>query len=140
MKSTEIDWARVRRRAAELSDEAFDFVRDGLKHTVSMLQAAEVRVGDAAANGGARACGTGKRHVTGRELCEGLRDLAGQRWGMLAGTVLRRWGIERTEDFGTIVYAMIDRRELKASETDSPADFKDVYEFAGAFGGVAFRA
>lgn len=124
MKSPEVDWPEIRTRAAAFPEEAFDFVRDGLKHTVTSLH------GPAHS---AAAAMNPKRHVTGQQLCMGLRDLAQQRWGMLAGTVLRKWGLTRTEDFGTIVYAMIDRRELRASEGDSIDDFRGVFDFDEAF-------
>jgi len=59
-----------------------------------------------------------------------------QRYGLLAGTVLARWGVKRTDDFGTIVYAMIDRGELRASDRDSFEDFKGVFDFAETFASV----
>lgn len=124
MKSPEVDWPEIRTRAAAFPDEAFDFVRDGLKQTVVTLHGP--------AHSPAAAMNP-KRHVSGQQLCLGLRDLAQQRWGLLSITVLRKWGIQRTEDFGTIVYAMIDRRELRTSEGDSIEDFRGVYDFEEAF-------
>ena len=38
------------------------------------------------------------RHVTGQELCWGLRDFAVKRWGLLAKAVLRQWKVKNTED------------------------------------------
>lgn len=133
VKSREVDWPTVRTRAAMFPEEAFEFVRDGLKHTVLTLHGHSGTGGAArpAPGGGAV---TQRRHVTGQQLCMGLRDLAVQRWGLLAGTVLRKWRITRTEDFGTIVFAMIDRRELRVSEDDSIEDFRAVYDFEEAFG------
>lgn len=132
MKSREVDWPTVRTRAAIFPDEAFDFVRDGLKHTVLSLH------GPAAAPTATRPSTIAeRRHVTGQQLCMGLRDLALQRWGMLAGTVLRKWRITRTDDFGTIVFAMIDRRELRVSDGDSIEDFRSVFEFDEVFGAPA---
>lgn len=133
MKSREVDWPALRNRAARFSEEAFEFVRDGLKHTVNSLRGPAGAVEAAGARGEAGV----RRHVTGQELCIGLRDLAIQRWGLLAGTVLKKWGIGRTEDFGTIVYAMIDRRELRSSEDDSIDDFRAVFDFDEAFGALS---
>ncbi len=131
MKSPEIDWPSIRDRASEFSESAFDFVRDGLKHTVQSLQDATASQSNAQAS----VAGTDeRRHVSGQQLCLGLKDLAIQRWGLLAQTVLKRWGIVQTNDFGTIVYAMIDRAELKSSARDSIDDFKSVYDFDEAFG------
>ena len=76
---------------------------------------------------------TVNRHVSGQELCWGLRDLAVKRWGMLAKTVLRRWKVKRTEDFGKIVFALIDDGQLRKQPGDTLDDFKNVYDFDEAF-------
>lgn len=73
-------------------------------------------------------------HVTGQQLCEGLRQLALQRYGLLAPAVLHRWNVRTTIDFGVMVYAMIDRGELAASDNDNFDDFSNVFDFAHAFG------
>lgn len=127
MKSREVDWPAVRTRAARFPEEAFEFVRDGLKHTVVALHGPATTAPAAAAE---------RRHVSGQQLCMGLRDLAVQRWGLLAPTVLKKWGVTRTEDFGTIVYAMIDRRELRSSDNDSMDDFRGVFDFDEVFGAL----
>ncbi len=74
------------------------------------------------------------RHVSGRELCLGVRDFAIQQYGMLAGTVLRRWRITRSDDFGQIVFAMVDAGMMHKTEQDSLDDFADVFSFREAFG------
>jgi uncharacterized repeat protein (TIGR04138 family) len=73
------------------------------------------------------------RHVSGQQLCLGLRDLAIERYGLLAHTVLARWGIRKTDDFGALVYAMIERGELRGGSADRPEDFVGVYDFREAF-------
>ncbi len=73
------------------------------------------------------------RHITGQQLCLGLRDFALRQYGLLARTVLTRWGIHRTEDFGTIVYALIDAGQLRRSREDAIEDFANVYDFDEAF-------
>ena len=75
-----------------------------------------------------------KGHSTGQEVCQSLRKLATQRWGLLAGVVLARWGIRSTMDFGNIVYLLIEHGYMGRSETDSIEDFRDVYDFNEAFG------
>ena len=75
----------------------------------------------------------GRRHVTGQQLCEALRDLAIQRWGFLARLVLSSWNIHSTLDFGKIVYAMIDNELMQKTEGDCLEDFRDVFDFAQAF-------
>lgn len=74
------------------------------------------------------------RHVTGRMLCEGLRDYAIQQYGLLAGTVLRRWRVVGCEDFGRIVFAMVESGMMHKTEDDSIADFENLFSFQEAFG------
>ncbi|HEX8324835.1 MAG TPA: Minf_1886 family protein [Tepidisphaeraceae bacterium] len=99
--------------------EAFYFVQKGLAITATKLHAERT-----APQG---------RHITGQELAEGLRDIAQQRWGLLARTVLGQWGVYTTLDFGRIVYAMIDAGIMGRSDEDRLADFKAVYDFRSAF-------
>ena len=125
--SSSLDWPAIRTRASQFPEEAFEFVREGLRFTVESHHGPATEPVEV----------EGRRHISGKQLCLGLKSFAAQRYGMLAGLVLSRWGITRTEDFGTIVYAMIDRKELRASEKDSMEDFKGVFEFAEAFGAAA---
>ncbi len=74
------------------------------------------------------------RHVSGTMLCEGLRDFAIQQYGLLAGTVLRRWRITRCEDFGHIVFAMVESGMMHKTQEDSIEDFIGVFSFREAFG------
>jgi uncharacterized repeat protein (TIGR04138 family) len=113
-----IDWTSIRREAP-FPQEAFQFVREGLAHTVKTFH------GDGASST--------ERHVSGPQLCIGLRDYAIHTYGMLARTVLSRWGIKSTGDFGRIVFAMIEAGLMRKSEEDSLEDFQNVYEFDEAF-------
>ena len=72
------------------------------------------------------------QHVTGRELCEGLRDLALEQYGLMALTVLAQWGIRSTSDIGEIVYNLIASGDLEKTPSDSRADFDDVFDFETA--------
>ncbi len=62
----------------------------------------------------------------------GLREFALARWGLLARTVLARWNITSTLDFGRIVFAMVEHQLLQKTDDDSLADFRQVYEFRSA--------
>lgn len=93
--------------------EAYSFVMAALHHTVSKLEKA--------------------RHVTGKELLEGIRDYALDQYGPLARTVLDYWGITQTEDFGKIVFALVDVGVLRKQPDDKLEDFEDVYSFEEAF-------
>lgn len=122
-----LDWPAIRSRASEFPEEAFEFVREGLKHTVQTMHGRAEH---------AETPPEERRHVSGQQLCLGLRDLAVKRYGLLARTVLGRWGVRRTDDFGMMVYAMIDRGELRASTGDNLSDFKGVFDFTESFDGA----
>ena len=100
--------------------EAFDFVQQGLGYTVMRVH------GD---NPDPNIC----RHVTGAQLCEGLREYSLKQWGLLAGTVLRRWNIKETMDFGRIVFALVDNGFMHKTDEDHLEDFRNVYDFDRAF-------
>ena len=72
-------------------------------------------------------------HISGRELLEGVRVLGLKQFGMMAPSVFGAWGITATEDFGHIVFEMVERDELRKTERDQLSDFCDVYNFAEAF-------
>jgi uncharacterized repeat protein (TIGR04138 family) len=74
------------------------------------------------------------RHVTGQQLCLGLRDFAIRRYGMMAPAVLRAWNLRSTDDFGRIVFAMIEHGLMSKTADDSLEDFRSVYDFDEAFG------
>ena len=77
-----------------------------------------------------------KRHVTGRELLRGIRELAIQEFGPLAQMVLNNWGVYKTEDFGHIVFNLVKNNLMSKTEEDSVADFRGIYDFNEAFGDV----
>ena len=108
--------------------QAYDFVQHGLSHTVAMIHGEPVTeqmlVMDET------------RHVSGQQLCVGLRDFAVDQYGLLARTVLHRWGIRKTEDFGRIVFDMIDAGIMRRTDEDSLEDFREVYDFDEVFRGV----
>ncbi len=142
--------------------EAYQFVREGLSYTVEQVHGKEDRMErrihklmqdkdldlEALAemleagklprpidaylreHGGVQAV---NRHVSGRELCWGLRDLALLRWGLLARSVLSQWNITETEDFGRIVFALVENGFLRKQPDDQLDDFREVYDFKAAF-------
>lgn len=101
--------------------KAYDFVRLGLDHTVK-----ELRKKDAA-----RA--EKSRHVSGPELLEGLRAYALEQFGPLAKTVLNTWGVRRCQDFGDIVFNLIEYNVFSKTENDRREDFSDIFDFDDAF-------
>lgn len=115
-----LDLKAIRNSAGPYAAEAIQFVRDGLAHTARKIHGENPGPGQ-------------DRHVNGPQLCLGLRDYAVGRYGLLARTVLHRWGITRTEDFGRIVFALIEAGILRRSDDDSAEDFRSVFEFDEAF-------
>jgi uncharacterized repeat protein (TIGR04138 family) len=73
------------------------------------------------------------RHISGRELAEGVRDLALEQFGPMARSVLEHWGIEGTADVGDIVFVLVEHGVLTKQDEDTRADFEDVYDFDDAF-------
>jgi len=76
-----------------------------------------------------------RRHVTGAELAWACRDLALERFGLLAQVVLECWGITSTADLGRIVYGLVAVEVLSTQSTDRQDEFSDVYAFDAAFEG-----
>jgi uncharacterized repeat protein (TIGR04138 family) len=103
--------------------DAFLFVQRALEFTVKRVHGEAVPEAEPV-----------RRHVTGQMLCQGIRDFAIEQYGLLAKTVLRRWRIQASQDFGHIVFAMVDAGLMNKTEEDSIRDFVDVFDFAEAFG------
>ena len=101
--------------------EAFEFVRHGLGHTVHQIHG-PVQEGQEK-----------ESHVSGKQLSWGLRNYAVQRYGLMARTVLNHWGIVRTNDFGRIVFAMVESKLMQKTEEDDVRDFDNVFDFEEAF-------
>ncbi len=74
-----------------------------------------------------------KGHVTGQELSDGIKDYAIDQFGPMTRLVLEHWGIKTTDDFGEIVFNMINAGMLGKNEQDSKKDFKDRYDFKDVF-------
>ena len=80
------------------------------------------------------------RHISGEELCDGLRKLAIERFGPMAKEVLNFWGVRETEDFGNIVFNLVDAGLLLKTERDRIDDFIGVYDFDEVFERDYYRA
>ena len=104
---------RIRMREARYDERAYLFVLAALEFCQQGL--------------------TERRHLTGRELTVGCRDLALQRYGVLARTVLDHWGVRHSEDLGEIVFALVDVGLLASQPNDSKQDFIGVFDFQQAF-------
>lgn len=98
--------------------EAYLFLRDALEHTQKQV---------------ARRARGQARHVSGQELLHGVREHALQEFGPMTVTVFEEWGIQGGEDFGAMVFNMVDAGLLAKTERDCLDDFRGVYDFDEAF-------
>jgi uncharacterized repeat protein (TIGR04138 family) len=105
--------ARIRAKGGAFDERGYLFVLASIEYVQSRL--------------------TVRRHISGAELAWACRDLARERFGLLARPVLAHWGITRTEDFGRIVYTLVEIGLLVTLPGDSEEDFRDVFDFESAF-------
>ena len=73
------------------------------------------------------------RHVSARELLEGVRELGLLQFGRLALPVLPSWGLASTSDVGEIVYNLIRYEQMSKTDSDQRGEFDDVYDFEEVF-------
>ncbi len=106
-------WEQIRLREPRFHEHAYLFVLAALEFEQARL--------------------TARRHVNGRELAAAVRDLALEKFGVMARLVLDHWGVRATADVGDIVFAMVDLGLLMSQPNDSRLDFVDVYEFDEVF-------
>jgi len=104
---------RIRVRESRFDEKAFLFVLAAIEFCQQRL--------------------TERRHLSGRELALGCRDLALERYGVLARSVLEHWGLTSSASIGEVVFALVDVGLLSAQPTDSAADFLEVFDFHEAF-------
>lgn len=117
-----INFEQVLQKIVELNPryhrDAYLFMREALEHTQSKMgkpKRDEVR------------------HVSGKDLIEGIRCYAIEQFGPMVPTVFSEWGILSCEDFGDIVFIMIEHNILAKNDKDSRDDFKGGYTFFEAF-------
>jgi uncharacterized repeat protein (TIGR04138 family) len=98
--------------------DAYLFVKDALDHTQKLV-VKENR--------------DQIRHVSGQELLEGIRGYALTQFGPMAEMVFAEWGVNRCEDFGEIVFNMVEIGLLGKTDEDRREDFQNGYSFHDAF-------
>lgn len=74
-----------------------------------------------------------RRHITGAELAHACRELALDRFGVMAKLVLDHWGIRSTGDIGDVVFTLVELQLLISQATDSRDDFAEIFDFESAF-------
>lgn len=113
------DIVEIVRNDPRYAYEAYDFIFEALGHTQRSLG----RIRDE----GQREDGAAQ-HVSGPELVQGACKLAIDEFGLMARIVFRHWGIHRTDDFGEIVFNLIEGGLLSKTEGDNRADFENVFD------------
>lgn len=73
------------------------------------------------------------RHVSGRELLEGIKALLVRDFGPMTLTVLKHWGVMKTDDFGNIVFNLVEYKILSKDAEDHYDSFKNAYDFEEVF-------
>ena len=112
--------AEIRKRDGKYNERAYVFVLAALEFAQTRLPA--------------------RRHMSGSELAWACRDFALEQFGMLASAVLSHWGVRTTEDFGQLVFMLIDVGLLAQQPTDKLVVFEHVYDFAEVFkAGAGYR-
>lgn len=114
---------RIIERDGRYQREAYTFVREALEHTQKGL--ARTRTGKTVADQ--------ERHVSGQELLTGIREFALAQFGPMAQSVLDAWGVARCEDFGEIVFNLVESELLRKRESDTRQDFQGGFDFFEAF-------
>ncbi len=99
---------------------AFQFVHEGLGFSVKKYYGSEAE-------------DSGPHHITGKQLCLGLAEFAAEKWGRMAKVTLNQLGIKSTQDFGNIVYLMVEHKWMHARPEDTIEEFGDVYNFEEVF-------
>lgn len=94
-------------------EEAYEFVLKAVEKTIAELPS--------------------PRHVSAWELLEGIKEFAIEKFGPMAKEVFNYWGVRTTDDFGFIVYNLIEYDLLRKSEEDRLEDFFGVYDFEDVF-------
>src|SRR3954447_18585142 len=115
------DLAGVLARDPRYPIHAYAFVLESLEYTKkSLKKRVQTRT---KARGKAF---TAARHVSGRELCEGVRQLALEHYGLMAMAVLNLWGIRSTSDLGDIVFNLIASGGPEKTPSDARAGFDHI--------------
>ena len=93
--------------------EAYEFVMEALSHSQKRFNK--------------------PKHVTGSELLQGIKGLLIKKFGPMTLTVLKFWGIKTTDDFGNIVFNLVEHKILSKDAQDHYESFKNAYDFEEVF-------
>ena len=116
--------AEVVRKDPRYAYEAYEFIFQALHHTQQMLGRLPPEKKDDADDPAQEP----RHHVSGRQLLEGARSLALREFGLMAPTVFAMWGIRKTDDFGEIVFNLVEAELMSKTAEDTRADFHDLFD------------
>lgn len=123
MSEIEQSIAALARQDGRYHVDAYLFVFDALGYARDSMQLmGEVTEGDDPEE-------LEERHLTGQQLCEAIRQLALEQFGYMAKLVLNQWGVTKTDDFGHIVFNLIEVGQMRKTEHDRREDFNGVFDF-----------
>ena len=100
-------------RDSRYREDSYAFVMDALKYTQKKYKS--------------------HKHVSGDQMLNGIKELLMKKFGPMTMTVLKHWGITNTEDFGNIIFNLVENEILTKTEEDDVASFKDGYDFHEIF-------
>jgi uncharacterized repeat protein (TIGR04138 family) len=112
-------WEKLTTNDPRYHRDAYHFVREALSFTQDIIKK--------------RNNNDESRHITGQELLGGIREFALKQFGPMTRMVFDEWGIRSCEDFGEIVFNMVEHKVLSKEESDTREDFKGGYDFREAF-------
>jgi uncharacterized repeat protein (TIGR04138 family) len=117
-------WNKIKeiiKKDPRYAPQAYQFVFEALDYTTNIFGKNQHKVQDL------------DRHVTGKQLLEGIRQYALKQFGFMAITTFEQWGVKQDEDFGNIVFNLVDNGLMGKTESDRRDDFKNTYDFQKVF-------
>ena len=111
----------IREQDPRYEEGAYHFIRQALDHTISNIKKS------------GKQSGSKRNHVSGQQLLDGIRTFALEQYGPMAKTLLETWRVTNCEDFGEIVFNLVEHGILGKTEEDSRDDFTEGYTFEEAF-------
>jgi len=117
-------WNKIKeiiKKDPRYSHQAYQFVFEALDYTSNMLGKNQQKSADM------------DRHVTGKQLMEGIKKYSLKQFGFMAFTVFEQWGIKQDADFGNIVFNLVESGLMGKTDTDTRDDFKNIYDLKKVF-------
>ncbi len=114
-----LDIEALAERDGRYRKEAYLFIYEALQYTVEKLGKAQLD--------------REQRHISGRDLLQGISDFGMEQFGPLTRSVFAHWGVRQTRDFGEIVFLLVGARLMSKTDDDCIEDFTAVYDFAEEF-------